>query len=303
MASGGHRLAPAAPELRGLFASGRTLRIMEAHCALSARIAEDAMVSDYSFDALWSSSLCESALLGTPDIELISIKERVQNCITMQHASSLPIIFDGDTGGDIAHIPYNVRTLERGGVAAVVFEDKVGLKRNSLLGAEVPQFLADTAQFAEKLTAAKLAQRSDSMMLFARLEGLCLDQPMNDTLDRANAYVAAGADGVLIHSRSRQPNEILTFVRAFRTDHPYVPIIVVPTTYGHVPHQKLADAGVSGVIYANHMLRAAVKAMTRVAEQILIDGNTVGAEELCIDSRDLIAAFDLAPVARAKVEA
>jgi phosphoenolpyruvate mutase len=296
-------LAPAGAVLRELFASGQTLRIMEAHCALSARIAEDAMVSTQTFDALWSSSLCESALLGAPDIELVSIKERVQNCITMQQASSLPIIFDGDTGGDLAHIPYNIRTLERGGVAAVVLEDKVGLKRNSLLGVEVPQFLADTAQFAEKLSAAKGAQRSDSMMLFARLEGLCLDQPMDDTLHRAGAYVAAGADGVLIHSRSRQPTEILTFVQAFRKDHPHVPIIVVPTTYGHVPHQELADVGVSGVIYANHMLRAAVKAMAQVAEQILIDGNTVGAEELCIDSRDLIAAFDLAPVARAKVEA
>lgn len=286
-----------------MFESGRTLRIMEAHCALSARIAEDAMVSSARFDALWSSSLCESALLGAPDIELISVKERVQNCVAMQHASSLPIIFDGDTGGDLAHIPYHIGTLERGGVASVVFEDKVGLKRNSLLGGEVPQQLAGTEQFAEKLRTAKQAQRSGSMMLFARLEGLCLDQPMADTLHRADVYVAAGADGVLVHSRSPQPTEILTFVRNFRTNHPRVPVIVVPTTYGHVSHQELADEGVSGVIYANHMLRAAVKAMTQVAEQILTDGNTVGAERLCIDTRDLIAAFDLPLAARAKVGA
>jgi phosphoenolpyruvate phosphomutase len=203
--------------------------------------------------------------------------------------TSKPIILDGDTGGQTEHFVYNLRTLERLGVSAVIIEDKVGLKRNSLFGADAGQTQADPQAFCEKIAAGKKAQRSRDFMIFARCESLILNRGMADALARCRAYVEAGADGVMIHSCRKTPDEVYGFLRLFRETHPVTPVVVVPPTYNTATEAELCARGANIVIHANHLLRSAFPAMEKTAELTLRNGRTLEADELCMPIRDILS--------------
>lgn len=249
------------------------VKTIEVHSGLTGLIAEDTkVISDTSitqYDAMWISSLCDSTVKGKPDIELVDMTSRFRTIDEVMEVTTKPIIFDGDTGGLTEHFVYTVRTLERMGVSAVIIEDKVGLKKNSLFGTDVEQTQATIEEFCEKLRAGKEAQLSDDFMIIARIESLILEQGMDDALERAFAYREAGADGIMIHSRRKEPDEILEFCDKFREKDKETPIVVVPSSFNTVTEDELAGHGVNIVIYANQLLRAAFPAMQKVAKSIL----------------------------------
>lgn len=262
------------------------LRFMEAHSPLSALIAETASIRTdlgvLEYDGFWSSSLTDSTQKGKPDIEILDVSHRLLNVSEIFDSTSKPLIFDGDTGGRVEHFVLNVRSLERAGVSAVIIEDKTGLKKNSLLGNDVVQFQAPIDEFAAKISAGKAAQVTQDFMIIARIESLILEAGMTDALTRAAAYVEAGADAIMIHSRQKDPAEIFEFARSFRRDYPRIPLVCVPTSYVHVHFDALREAGFNIVIYANQLLRAAFPAMRNVAENILRFGRPLESEEYCL---------------------
>ncbi|MFB7664065.1 phosphoenolpyruvate mutase [Kitasatospora sp. NPDC056138] len=280
--------------LKSLLSTGECLRIIEVHNPVSAIIAENssALADDGSgvvrFDGFWSSSLTDSTLHGLPDIEVLDTRARLSNVCDIFSVTSRPLIMDGDTGGQVEHFELAVRDLERAGVSAVIIEDKTGLKRNSLLGTEVAQTSADIDEFAEKIRRGKAAQTTEDFMIIARIESLILSRGMRDALERADAYVAAGADGIMIHSRQENPAEVLEFAAEFRRSYPRVPLVSVPTTYNSIHAEELRRAGFNIVIYANHLLRAALKAMQDVSHDILRSGRTAEVEERCIDLKEIL---------------
>jgi phosphoenolpyruvate phosphomutase / 2-hydroxyethylphosphonate cytidylyltransferase len=279
---------------RRLLAAVPLARVMEAHNGLSALIVEDARVElsgrHVEFDGIWLSSLTDSTAKGRPDTELVDRTSRSMTINEILEVTTKPIVYDGDSGGPTEHLVYLVKTLERLGVSAIVIEDKTGPKRNSLLGTEAtrPQEQESIAAFSEKVSEGKRAQITEDFMVIARIESLILGRGMADALSRADAFVGAGADGVMIHSRSKDGEEIAEFCRVFRREHPVVPLVAVPTTYSHWREQELADVGVNVVIYANHLLRAAYPAMTRVAETILRHGRSLEAEDDCMAISEIL---------------
>lgn len=268
------------------------VRVLEAHNGLSGLIVENTRIVKGNgvegYDAMWISSLCDSTAKGKPDIELVDMTSRLDTINQIMEVTTKPIILDGDTGGMVEHFVFNVKTLERIGVSAVIIEDKVGLKKNSLFGTEVVQQQDTAENFCHKITAGKQAQQTRDFMIIARIESLILDQGMNDALTRAHAYVRAGADGVMIHSRRKEPDEILEFCNRFREDFPKVPIVVVPSSFASVYEDELTDHGVRMVIYANHLIRSAFPAMQRTARSILEHGRCLEANEFCLPIQDVI---------------
>lgn len=287
-------------KLKRLLDAKDIVRIMEAHNGLSALIVENARVSLPSkaaeFDGFWLSSLTDSTAKGHPDIEVVDRTSRAATVNEIIEVTTKPIIYDGDTGGPTEHFVFLVRTLERLGVSAVIIEDKVGLKRNSLFGTDVTQTQADIPDFCAKLSEGKKAQVTDDFMIIARIESLILRQGMNDALTRADAYVGAGADGIMIHSREKDGSEIAEFARKFRESHPNVPLVAVPTSYSHFTEPQLAALGVNIVIYANHLLRSAYPAMKRTAETILRHERALEADEFCMSIEEIL---NLIPGSRA----
>lgn len=269
--------------LRRVLKLAPIVRAMEVHSGLTGLIAENTqVVTDESieqYEAMWVSSLCDSTVKGKPDIELVDMTSRFHTIDEVMEVTTKPIIFDGDTGGLTEHFVYTVRTLERMGVSAVIIEDKTGLKQNSLYGTEVEQTQAPIAEFCEKLRAGKEAQLSDDFMIIARIESLILEQGMDDALKRAVAYRNAGADGIMIHSRKREPDEIFEFCDRFRKEDKDTPLVAVPSSYNTVTEQELIGHGVNIVIYANQLLRAAYPAMRNVAKKILKYHRAAEAEE------------------------
>jgi len=279
--------------LKDLIRSKRCIRVMEVHNPISAIIAENAYVVDedgrsVEFDAFWSSSLTDSASRGLPDIEVLPPRVRLAGIVDAFSVTSKPLIMDADTGGPREHFELWVRDIERQGVSALIIEDKCGLKQNSLLGASSRQRLADIGEFCDKILAGKQAQATGDFQIFARLESLILGAGIDDALGRANAYLGAGADGVMIHSRRRDGAEVLEFTSRFRDRHPDVPLIAVPTAYPGLRVDEFANAGVNVVIYANHMLRASLKAMQEVCETILRHGRAFEAEQLCASLEEIL---------------
>ncbi|OHD62004.1 MAG: phosphoenolpyruvate mutase [Spirochaetes bacterium GWF2_52_7] len=268
------------------------VRVLEAHNGLTGLIVENTRVakgdSIQGFDAMWISSLCDSTAKGKPDIELVDMTSRLDTINQIMEVTTKPIILDGDTGGQIEHFVFNVKTLERIGVSAVIIEDKVGLKKNSLFGTEVEQQQDTIENFCRKITAGKQAQQTRDFMIIARIESLILDQGMEDALTRASAYVKAGADGIMIHSRRKEPSEILEFCDAFRSDYPKIPIVVVPSSFASIYEEELEKHGVRIVIYANHLIRSAFPAMQRTAESILQHGRCLEASENCMSIKEVI---------------
>lgn len=259
--------------LRQLLQLRPIVKAIEVHSGLTGLLAEKTVVEHNGeldqFDAQWISSLCDSTAKGKPDIELVDMTSRFRTIDDVMEVTTKPIVFDGDTGGMIEHFVYTVRSLERMGVSAVIIEDKTGLKKNSLFGTEVKQTQDTIEHFCEKIAAGKKVQLTDDFMIIARIESLILEQGQEDALNRARAYVKAGADGIMIHSRKKDPAEIYEFCDAFRREDKTTPIVVVPTSFNTATEAELASHGINLVIYANQLTRSAFPAMQKTAEDIL----------------------------------
>ena len=259
--------------LRQLLDIRPVVKAIEVHSGLTGLIAEKTVVEHDGeldqFDAMWISSLCDSTAKGKPDIELVDMTSRFRTIDDVTEVTTKPIIFDGDTGGLTEHFVYTVRTLEKMGVSAIIIEDKTGLKKNSLFGTEVEQTQDTIENFSAKIAAGKNAQLTDDFMIIARIESLILERGMEDALERARAFVKAGADGIMIHSRKKDPAEILEFCDKFRQDNKRTPIVVVPSSFNTITEEELAEHGVNVVIYANQLTRSAFPAMQKTAEDIL----------------------------------
>ena len=264
--------------LRRLLASKDIVKICEAHNGLSGLIVENTSVvqdnQKYEFDGIWISSLTQSAAKAKPDIGYIDTTSRLEGLNDILDATTKPIIYDGDNGGPQEHFVFTVKSLERLGVSAIIIEDKTGLKKNSLFGTEVAQEQENKEVFAQKIQAGKQAQVGEDFMIIARIESLILEKGQQDALERAKTYLAAGADGIMIHSRSTSFDEIKEFAKEYNKLENRKPLVVVPSSYSQVTEDELVENGINVVIYANHLLRAAYPAMVNAAKSILENHRT-----------------------------
>ena len=278
--------------LRRLINSKDIVRILEAHHGLSGLIVEhSSVIKDgikREFDGMWASSLTDATKRGKPDLEAVDISTRLGSVNDILEVTTKPIIFDGDTGGKPEHFIYTVRTLERLGVSAVIIEDKIGLKMNSLFGTDVPQTQDSIEGFCHKIRVGKAAQVTGDFMIIARIESLILEAGIEDALTRAKAYITAGADGIMIHSKKSDPAEILEFCGRFRAIDSATPLVVVPSTYDIIHEDELISAGVNIVIYANQLLRSAYPAMVKTANCILESGRAFEARENMMSIKEIL---------------
>ena len=278
--------------LKKALAMKGTIRAMEAHSGLTGLIVEQTVVEEEGgarqFDAMWISSLCDSTAKGKPDIELVDMTSRFRTIDDICEVTTKPIIFDGDTGGLTEHFVYTVRSLERMGVSMVIIEDKTGLKKNSLFGNEVVQTQAEISEFAAKIAAGKKAQRTSDFMICARIESLILEQGMEDALKRAFAFIKAGADAIMIHSRKKDPTEIFEFVERFRKQDATTPLVVVPTSFNAVTEEEFKERGINIVIYANQLTRTGFPAMQNAAKMILKNHRAKECDDICMPFKEII---------------
>jgi phosphoenolpyruvate phosphomutase len=278
--------------LRRLLNSKPLVLVNEVHNGLSGLITETVSVDKdgrtRSFDAMWSSSLTDSTAKGKPDIEAVDITSRLISVNDIFEVTTKPMIFDADTGGKLEHFPFTVRSLERHGVSAVVIEDKIGLKKNSLLGNDVIQQQDSIEDFQKKIALGKQSQVSEEFMIISRIESLILEAGMDDALKRASAYIEAGSDAIMIHSRMKDPDEIFEFCKRYKQHHAGHPLMVVPSSFNSVTEEEWIEHGVSIVTYANHMLRSAYPAMLNVAKMILENGRSQEAEDHCMSLKEIL---------------
>lgn len=278
--------------LRRLIDAKDIVRILEAHNGLSGLIVENTKYKteneNREFDGMWLSSLTDSTAKGKPDTEAVDLTARLQTINEILEVTTKPIIYDADTGGKIEHFPFTVRSLERLGVSAVIIEDKVGLKQNSLFGTDVEQQQDSIENFSLKITAGKKSQVTDEFMIIARIESFILKKGIEDALARAKAYLESGADGIMIHSKEKDPVEIFYFCTEYRKFESDKPLIVVPSSYNQVYERELKEHGVTIVIYANHLLRSAYPAMVNTAKKILENGRSKEANENLMSIKDII---------------
>tara|TARA_B100001142_G_scaffold329777_2_gene394325 strand:- start:2946 stop:4259 length:1314 start_codon:yes stop_codon:yes gene_type:complete len=278
--------------LRRMLNSKPLIRVNEVHHGLSGLITEKVSANrngaEVKFDAMWSSSLTDSTAKGKPDIEAVDMTSRMQTVNDIFDVTTLPMIFDADTGGQIEHFRFTVKSLERLGVSALVIEDKTGLKKNSLFGNEVDQTQETIENFQEKISAGKLSQVTNDFMIISRIESLILEAGMEDALSRAEEYIAAGSDVIMIHSRQKGPEEIFEFCEKYHKLTKTVPLKVVPSSFNSVTEEEWINRGVSIVTYANHMLRSSYPAMTKVAKSILMHGRSYEANDDCMSINDIL---------------
>ena len=278
--------------LRRLLDVKGLVTVMEAHDGLTGLIVENTVVHENGgarqFDAMWLSSLCDSTAKGKPDIELVDMTSRFRTIDDIMEVTTKPIIFDGDTGGLTEHFVYTVRSLERMGVSMVIIEDKTGLKKNSLFGTEVVQTQDTIENFCAKIRAGKKAQRTQEFMICARIESLILEQGMEDALTRAFAFVEAGADAIMIHSRKKDPSEIQEFIEKFRAKDSTTPVVLVPTSFNSVTEEEWKERGANIIIYANQLMRAEVPAMQKAAEIILKNHRAEECDEMLMPFKEII---------------
>lgn len=269
------------------------VRVIEAHSGLAGLIVENLQIKDRrglrEFDGMWLSSLTDSTLRGRPDTESVDLTSRLSTLNDILEVTTKPIIFDGDTGGVAENFGFGVRTLERLGVSAVIIEDKMGLKKNSLFGTEAKQVQDSIANFSRKIQLGKRAQITEDFMIIARIESLILRKGMNDAVKRTRAYIDAGADGIMIHSKEKNPKEIFEFCKHYVKFKDRKPLVVVPSTYSQVKESALEKAGVNIVIYANQLLRSAYPAMQKAALSILKSGRALEADKkYCMPIKEII---------------
>jgi len=279
-------------QLRRLLENKPLVRFLEAHNGISGLIAEKTQITDgdkiKEFDGIWISSLTDSVAKGKPDIGAVDLTSRANTIEQILEVTTKPIIVDVDNGGLPEHFVFLVKTLERLGVSAVIVEDKVGLKKNSLLGTTVEQEQDSIEKFSKKITQGKKAQVTSEFMIIARIESLILKKGMNDAINRAKKYISAGADGIMIHSKEKNPDEILKFCKQYSKLKDKVPLVVVPTTYDKIKEKDLIKVGINIVIYANHMLRSAYPAMKKTAEMILKNERLYEVRKNCMPIKDIL---------------
>jgi phosphoenolpyruvate phosphomutase len=279
--------------LRRLISAKPIVRILESHNGLTGLIAEHTSMEvngqHREFDGMWASSLTDSTSKGKPDIEAVDLTTRLHDLNDTLEVTTKPVIYDGDTGGKVEHFVFTVRTLERLGISAVIIEDKVGLKQNSLFGTDAVQTQDTIEGFCNKIKTGKDAQITRDFMIISRCESLIAGKSVDDALERCHAYVAAGADGVMIHSKNKDGMDIKEFCQRFREKDDHTPIVAVPTTYNQFTEEELAEWGINVVIYANHMLRSAYPAMVKCAERILETSRSLEAsEEFCMPIKQIL---------------
>jgi phosphoenolpyruvate mutase len=277
---------------RRLLASKPTVRVIEAHNGLTGLIAEHTVVESdghsREFDAMWISSLTDSTAKGRPDIEYVDITSRASTIESILEVTTKPIILDADSGGIVEHFVLHVRTLERLGVSAVIIEDKVGLKKNSLFGTDVEQTQDDPRRFAEKIHAAKSAQITSEFAVIARTESMILGKGVDDALDRAVKYIEAGADAIMPHCKDEDPANLFEFAKRYAALDSRIPLVSVPSAYPQVTETELRERGFQIVIYANHLLRAAYPAMVDTAQSILANERALEASDKLMSIRDIL---------------
>lgn len=279
-------------QLRRLLGAKNLIRVLETHSGISSLIAENLEVDvqgrKKSYDAVWSSSLTDSTNKGKPDIEAVDTTDRANTISSIFEVTTKPMIYDGDTGGRPEHFVFTVKTLERLGVSAIVIEDKTGLKKNSLFGTEVAQTQDTIQDFCAKISTGKNAQASDDFMIIARCESLILDKGMTDAVERCKAYLQAGADGIMIHSRREDGAEIMEFCKKYQEFGAGKPLVVVPSSFDRITEEEFEKAGVNVVIYANHMLRAAYPAMLNTARKILLNDRGFEVRPDCLSIKEIL---------------
>ena len=280
-------------KLRRLINAKSIVRILESHSGLTGLIIEKTSYLNEKgineeFDGMWSSSLTDSTSKGKPDIEQVDLTTRLQGINDMLESTTKPMIYDGDTGGKPEHFQFTVRTLERLGISAIIIEDKTGLKKNSLFGTAVPQTRDTIEDFSHKIRMGKSAQITDDFMIIARIESFILGDTLEDAIQRAHAYVDAGADGVMIHSKDKSGDDIKSFCLNFREKNTTTPIVVVPSSYNHIKEEELSKWGANIVIYANHLLRASFPSMQNVAKTILKNKRTSELDDTCMSIKDIL---------------
>ncbi len=269
------------------------VRILEAHNGLTGLIVENTSVNvdgrNEEFDGMWLSSLTDSTAKGKPDIEYVDITSRMHTLNDILEVTTKPLIYDGDSGGIPEHFVFTVKSLERLGISAVIIEDKIGLKKNSLFGTDVVQTQDSIENFCHKISMGKKAQVTDEFKIIARIESLILKKGLDDAIERAGKYIQAGADGIMIHSKEKMPDEILAFCARYKTFERIVPLVVVPSSYDQIYERELAAAGVKVVIYANHLLRSAYPAMVETARTILSNGRAHESRERLMPIKEIIS--------------
>ena len=279
-------------KLRRLLDLKPLIRLLEVHNGLTGRIVEKTKIveghSIREFDGMWESSLTDSTSKGKPDIELIDMTSRINTIDQILEVTTKPMVADGDSGGLTEHFVYTVKTLERLGVSAVIIEDKIGPKRNSLFGTDVDQQQDSIENFSGKISAGKKAQVTEDFMVIARIESLILKRGLGDAIKRSKAYIEAGADGIMIHSKEKDPQEILDFCKDYSKLDNKVPLAVVPSTYNTITEEELEKAGVRIVIYANQLIRSAYPSMVQAAELILKNHRANEADKICMPIKDIL---------------
>ncbi|OOM74386.1 phosphonopyruvate hydrolase [Clostridium puniceum] len=278
--------------LKELIYSKKPVRILEAHNGLTGLIVEKTRVKIggkiKEFDGMWISSLCDSTAKGKPDIELVDLTSRLNTINDILEVTTKPIIVDGDTGGQIEHFVYTVKTLERLGVSAIIIEDKIGLKKNSLFGTEVEQTQDTIEHFSDKIRAGREARVTSDFMIISRIESLIAGAGMDDAVNRAKAYIESGTDGIMIHSKEKDGKEIIEFCRRYNEFEIKVPLIVVPTSYNFMTEEELVNLGISVIIHANHLIRSAYPAMVNTAKSILENGRSKEASVNCMPIKEIL---------------
>jgi len=278
--------------LRKLLRLKPIVRLLDIHNALSGLIVEHTFIDGpdgrREFDGMWGSSLTDSTAKGKPDIEAVDVTSRITTLNEVLEVTTKPVVYDGDTGGQPEHFVFTVRTLERLGVSAVVIEDKIGLKKNSLFGADVPKVQDSIEGFASKIRAGKKAQATDDFMIIARIESLILGKSVEDAIERARAFIEAGADGIMIHSRAGTPGEIFAFCEKYNVLDNRKPLVAVPSSYSTVTEAELVANGINVVIYANQLLRSAYPAMVATAKSILTHHRSAECDERMLSIKEII---------------
>ena len=279
--------------LKRLMSSKDIVRILESHSALTGLIIEKINIiknkETLEFDGMWSSSLTDSATKGLPDNSSLSFSARISSLNDMMDVTTKPLVFDSDNGGQIEHIPFLIRSLERAGVSAIIMEDKVGVKINSLFDNQKDTTQDKPESFAKKITKICNTRESQDFMVIARIESFIVGKGLNDALKRAEIYSKAGADAILIHSNVKTPTEIFSFAEEFRKSKNFIPLVCVPSTYSEVYEKDLIKNGFKLVIYANQLLRAAYPAMEETAKIILKNARAFEADKKIIPIKEIIS--------------
>jgi|TARA_B100001059_G_C17800385_1_gene565789 phosphoenolpyruvate phosphomutase / 2-hydroxyethylphosphonate cytidylyltransferase len=278
--------------LKRLMMSKDIVKILESHNSLTGLIIENLKVTKKNkiteFDGMWSSSLTDSATKGKPDNSSVDYSSRISSLRDIMDVTTKPLVFDADNGGQVEHLSFLVKSLERSGVSAIIMEDKIGLKKNSLFKNQKGTKQDKPELFAKKINQICKTRQSKDFLVIARIESFIVGKGLNDALNRAEIYSKAGADAILIHSKEKTPAEIFSFAKEFKKSKNFIPLVSVPSTYSKVYEKDLIKNGFKLVIYANQLLRAAYPAMQFTAKKILENGRAFEVEKKIIPIKEII---------------